>query len=291
MTGYGESRFTIEGVKFHFRVRSLNSRYLETEFNFANEFAWLEARFEPLLRQKFSRGKLQVYLEADRNLPKKVALDKSAVATYKQVLGEFYRKKNISIPIEVLVQMPGVFEMKTTHWQDHLSRFEFYFLRATLKAQRMRTSEGKKIKQWMRPRIRLLMRYNQKINILQERSYTRKKRELRKRFRKLEGGEKAPRAVKLAGNKLWAEAKDELVEYFQADISEEIERLGMHLPEVLKIIDKEANNGKKLEFYFQELLREVNTLTSKTADSQINQLGILMKIEVEKLREQVRNVA
>ena len=292
MTGYGESRFTLEGVKFHFRIRSLNSRYLETEYHLPSELAWFEPSLEDTLKGKFSRGKVQVYLDADRNLPKKVSLDKSVINSYKTLFQDYYKKRNLTIPLDVLVQIPSIFEMKNTDWKESEQRFEFYFLRALLRTQRMRIKEGKKIKQWMRPRIRLLMRYNQKVSILTERSHNKKGRQLRKRFNKMKKSfsDKDKDADKQA-NKMWLEIKDDVLNYFQSDISEEIERLNIHLPEVLKIITKEEASGKKLEFYFQELLREVNTFTSKTADVQINQIGIQMKIEIEKLREQVRNVA
>ena len=96
----------------------------------------------------------------------------------------------------------------------------------------------------------------------------------------------------MQGNrKIWSEIKEDIISRYYTDVTEEIERLNMHLPEVLTTSEGDDETGRRLEFYFQEILREVNTMTSKTGDGEINQLGIQMKIEIEKIREQIRNIA
>ena len=70
MTGYSESSFLLLGVRFTYRLKSLNSKYLEINFSFPHELKWLEIKLEKYIRDKIIRGKIDVFLEADTSLPK-----------------------------------------------------------------------------------------------------------------------------------------------------------------------------------------------------------------------------
>ena len=203
----------------------------------------------------------------------------------------------MNIPLDVLVNIPGAIEVRSKDWRSFESRFEFYYLRALIRCQRMRIREGKKISQWLRGRVRLLSRLNQKIAILQKRAEKNQVKKLRHNYLNLQQEihgkkKKNPDANIVQGNrKIWSEIKEDIISRYYTDVTEEIERLNMHLPEVLTTSEGDDETGRRLEFYFQEILREVNTMTSKTGDGEINQLGIQMKIEIEKIREQIRNIA
>ncbi|MBU1628082.1 DUF1732 domain-containing protein, partial [bacterium] len=74
------------------------------------------------------------------------------------------------------------------------------------------------------------------------------------------------------------------------DIAEEITRLKSHIEQSFKIIKKEDAPGRKLEFMMQELLREANTITAKISNAEIAQMVVDMKVEIEKIREQLLNI-
>jgi len=76
----------------------------------------------------------------------------------------------------------------------------------------------------------------------------------------------------------------------RSDVREEVVRLETHIKRVNALIDKTEPIGQELDFLAQELLRETNTLGSKSKDLQINSLIIDMKVQIERFREQVRNV-
>jgi uncharacterized protein (TIGR00255 family) len=76
----------------------------------------------------------------------------------------------------------------------------------------------------------------------------------------------------------------------RCDITEEIERFNTHLIQVGEIIRKDEPVGRKLDFLMQELNREANTICSKSNHTAITQIGVDMKCEIEKLREQVQNI-
>lgn len=288
MTGYGASSFQMDGVKFFFAIRSINSRYFEVTLNFPPEFRWFEARAESLTRKKIKRGKLDVLLEYEGDLPAESKFNEPLLNSFIDTFRKFYHKKNIQIPMDVLVHLPGIFQVNPKSWRDAGSRFEFYFARALLKMERQRKKEGRAIQSWMKQRIRYLLRLNQKIRILHDRHQKKSEKQAREKLYSIISDKKSLSTGFL--RKLWIESRDEILELYQSDITEEIERLAIHLPEMLNIVEKEEEVGKKLEFYLQEVLREVNTLTSKTHAAEINRLGIAMKVEIEKLREQSRNI-
>src|SRR5262249_40772357 len=89
---------------------------------------------------------------------------------------------------------------------------------------------------------------------------------------------------------IWSERKEEILRSVHNDASEEISRIGMHLERMLEIFKNGESAGRELEFFLQELTRETNTIGAKAQDAEINSLTVLMKTEIEKLREQVRNL-
>ncbi|MBF0587843.1 MAG: DUF1732 domain-containing protein, partial [Magnetococcales bacterium] len=74
------------------------------------------------------------------------------------------------------------------------------------------------------------------------------------------------------------------------DLSEELDRLRVHLGEVSGVLDQHQPVGRRLDFLCQELNREANTLCSKSQDARVSRLGVEIKVLVEKLREQVQNI-
>ncbi|MGN7614379.1 endoribonuclease YicC domain-containing protein, partial [Magnetococcales bacterium HHB-1] len=76
----------------------------------------------------------------------------------------------------------------------------------------------------------------------------------------------------------------------KADVTEEIDRLKVHLGEMRLALGKSEPVGRRLDFLCQEFHREVNTLCSKPQDGEVSRLGVEMKVLVEKLREQAQNI-
>jgi len=76
----------------------------------------------------------------------------------------------------------------------------------------------------------------------------------------------------------------------RSDVDEEISRLGTHLTEVRRILERGGTVGKRLDFLMQELNREANTLGSKASDNEISQTAVELKVLIEQMREQVQNI-
>ena len=76
----------------------------------------------------------------------------------------------------------------------------------------------------------------------------------------------------------------------KSDITEELDRLSIHVEEGIKIIEEEGGHGRRLDFLSQELNRESNTLGAKASTPQLSQQAIDLKVAVEQIREQVQNI-
>ena len=295
MTGYGESSFIVCGIRFSYRFKSLNSKYLEINFYFPTEFKWLENIFEKHVREKIYRGTIDLYLEVESSIPKEPIINENILKEYQNLFNNFYDKKKVTIPIEVLASLPGCLELRVKKLDEYKSKFEYYFMRAIVKLDTTRQREGKKLLQFIIRRFKFLRRLNHKISIIHANDLSIQETLLKKKVLKmfLEDSDQVGLHIKYQEkltNKMWIESKEDLLKMVSSDITEEVDRLKIHFSEIESFILKEDHVGRKIEFYLQEISREVNTITSKSSVVDIKQLCIQMKIELEKIKEQVRNI-
>lgn len=293
MTGFGESSFTLENVRFFFRIRSLNNKFLEIECKIPDSLGWLNPIIESHIRNKFKRGKIEILLEADKSLPVEYLMSSSVISSYEKLFQGYYSKKKFQLSPEIIANLPGLIEQKTKDWRSARSKFEFYFLRAMLKLQRARISEGKRIGLWSLRTIQKLTRLNRKVKQLNIQSVKKRAISTKRKLFDVMTSEKSPAT---GGEialwmKLWKEKKEEILFYLNADTSEELNRVQSHCTKLAQMFGGKEAAGREVEFYLQELLREVNTLVAKSDEIEIIQTGIVMKTEIEKLREQARNLA
>lgn len=288
MTGFGEAAFQLSGTAARIQVRSRNSRFLDIDLQFSEPLQWFEPKALQLAQSRFSRGKIEIQLTLNER-SESIQLNQFVLSQYEQLFQDFYNKKKVNLPLDVLVKLPGVFQKSTEYFKDESNRLEVYFARALLRMERERNREGKKIEAWLRKSLRVLSRQNRKIELLHKRLLVRKTKDFKNNLFYL-----MPDLDKYSGRAIarfiWQENKETLLAQISSDITEEVERIKFHLMELQQVIQSNEPVGKKLEFYSQELLREVNTLTAKTRSTEVNQLGIDMKTEIEKIREQIRNL-
>lgn len=296
MTGYGESHFNLEGVKFSFYVRSLNSRFFEATFNFPSELRWFEGVAGTLLKKRFSRGKIDVILERDVPSPSFSNINVPLLNNYEQIFQRLYNRKRVNIPMDVLIHLPNIFEVKTISWQPFGNKFEFYYLRALARVKRARQKEGKKIRSIINKKIKDIKRLNRKNSIIQKRDLKEQEQLFNQKLEYLIDSNKEFLEKRMNLDRgefmhsLWNIARDDFRHFIQSDSTEEIDRIRMHLEEVAEKMDSEESMGKILEFFFQEVLREVNTVASKTRNIDMNRNAVFMKSFIEEIREQLRNI-
>jgi uncharacterized protein (TIGR00255 family) len=103
--------------------------------------------------------------------------------------------------------------------------------------------------------------------------------------------EKSGGATTISREAIEDRALNEAAAYaIRIDVAEELARLRSHLEEIARLLDKGGEIGKRLEFLIQELLREANTLGSKSTSIEMTTISVDMKVAIEQLREQVQNI-
>ena len=294
MTGYGESHFILLGIRFHYRIKSVNSRFLETEYILPREIKWFELTADKLIKKRFVRGKFAVFLEMDQAIPKEPKLNKNLIQEYQKLFCTIYPKKKAILPIETLVQLPGFFELRSSSLREYNSKIEFHFIKSLLKLEQAQKKEGRNIHRLIKIKLGLMTRTVGKISLLSKQHIEKQEKLAKNKVASME------KMIKQTARSITREdqqisnffnvVKEEFFQFLYNDITEEIDRLNIHLASIIQFIEEEKVIGKKIEFFLQEMLREVNTLTSKTKDMEINLLGIQMKSDIEKIREHARNI-
>lgn len=295
MTGYGESHFSAEGVQIVCAARSLNNRFLDVELNFPNELAWFRAHSEEIIRKRFKRGRIEVSFQSATPLPVDIVFNNDVIIQYERFLSQRLGKKKISLDVRELLQIPGFAEQRVKNWRSYQSKFDFHLMRALIKMQRVRSAEGKRTTRACLTHLRYLTRVQRQIGVLHAQSLRKKILGLRHRiyadfFATSNEPLRNEREKMHVARMIWNEKKDEIVRSVHNDASEEISRIGMHIARMLELFKKGESAGRELEFFLQELQRETNTIAAKAQDADINGLTIIMKTEIERLREQVRNL-
>lgn len=304
MTGYGESHFTVEGVQIVCAARSINSRFLELELNFPAELWWFKSHAEEIIRKRFARGRIEVVFSSATPLPVDIVFNSELAAQFERYIAQQTGKKRVALEPRELLHLPGFLERRVKNWRQYQNKFDFHLLRALIKMQRARKAEGKRTARICLTHLRYLARIQRRVAVLLVQSQKKKHLALRHRIYadlisysadhiKVEKDKSRVGEQRLAmqtAQIIWREHKEELLRLIHNDASEEISRIGMHITRMLEIFRRRESAGRELEFFLQELQREANTIAAKAQDSEINGLTVVMKTEIEKLREQVRNL-
>ena len=294
MTGFGEASEQVDGTHYVVELRSLNNRYFKAVMRLPEELTSLEAELEAALRKQMSRGSITLTVktrQADATATHRV--NDTALLAYLDHLETIQSRvaggdHTSHIDLTALLALPGVLQPLEDE-QSVLNRARPVLLRmlgtAHERLDQMRMCEGRLIaddlqenRGLIRERIEAIQgRAGQVAEAYHDRLRTRIN-ELMARAQ-LDVGE--PDLIRELA--VFAE---------RADISEELSRLGGHLDQFEQIIassgDKPA--GRTLDFVSQELLREANTIASKSNDVEISRAIVEIKGAIDRIKEQVQNV-
>ena len=286
MTGFARVDGSGSGCSWTWEARSLNARGIEMRFRLAAGFEPVEAPARKLAAERFSRGSLAFGLtcrlqaaaryEIDRGLLERLA---NAVA---ECRGETAGNGGGASDIATLLTVRGVVE--TVGDEAPSSERQAGVLRGFAELldelSRARREEGARLKPAVDGHLDEIGRLVSQASELAAEEPRRSADRLRARLRELtETG--------LAEDRL---AQEIAVIAARGDASEELERLRAHLDAVRELIGGGGAIGRRLDFLCQELGREANTLCAKSSTLELTQRGIDLKVEIERLREQIRNV-
>jgi uncharacterized protein (TIGR00255 family) len=288
MTGYGRGEACDETKSFTVEIRSVNHRFCEVVTRMPKSYAALEDRVRKAIQEQISRGRLDVFITVgkfDSGKNKSVTVDKDLALVYYNALRDLAEATGAAADIGVteLARMPDVLVLEEK--QEDLEAVWSVMLAAVRQATEslvtMRQEEGRRLAQDILHRIDKIEQFNNDIAVRAPLVVEDYRERLRQRVQELLGD------VEIDEARLASE-----VAFFadRGNITEEIVRLRSHFKQVRETVKVPEPVGRKLDFLVQELNREVNTIGSKANDSQIANLVIAAKSEIEKIREQVQNI-
>ena len=287
MTGFGTGSAEAEGLRVRAVLRSVNGRFLDLSVRCPGPLQELEPRVRERLQGRLTRGKVTGTIECEETvdsagLPE---LDEKVAERYLSELDRLGRMAGLApAGLEAVARMPGVFRSGSRGpAPEQLEELVAEALdQALSELEEMRRSEGGVLATDLRTRLAAIARLTDDIDRLAAQG----REEVRQRLREKVGALLEPGAID--EDRL---ATEVVLIAERSDITEEIVRLRSHHDRFLETIDQGGEVGRRLNFLLQEMHREINTLSSKSAASGIIHRAVAAKEEVERLREQVQNLA
>lgn len=283
MTGFGVARGRVGRSHIVVEARSLNHRFCEVNLRFPGRYAILEPEVTRLIRQKFSRGKFDLFLKEEmiESEDREISLARKAHKILKRVQKELQLKGDIRL--SDVVAFREVFVSQSPREDADLLKGPLLrFIQKSLGGlSLMRSREGARLQKWFLARAAALEKLLGRIekHALSRGSDYRKR--LERRLKKM--GSPVPiedgRLVQEAA--LMAE---------RADVIEEIVRLRSHLHEFKRFLRESGPIGRKMDFLAQEMGREINTIGSKSQGVLLSHKVIEFKSDLERIKEQIQNI-
>ena len=287
MTGFGRGEASSGTCKFTVEMRSVNNRYRDISIRMPRMISGLEDRLRRLISQNIRRGKIDVFVnceelgERERKITADIGLAGAYIEAAQDIESRFGLRGDISI--STLLRLPDVFRAVDAG-QDENEAWEYLeaAARAALDALiSMREREGIKLIG------DIIVKIDTLVNLLAE-------VEARAPFIVSEYRERLGNRI----NELFSQnipdenriAAEVVLFADRCSIDEEITRFKSHLSQARACCSSDEPVGRKLDFIFQEINREVNTIGSKANDLIIGERVVELKAEAEKIREQIQNL-
>ena len=289
MTGYGEAEGEVNGASYGVEVKAVNNRYLKTIIKLPETAAFLEEDIERLLRSNLSRGTINYVLRLKEAPASELFdIDEAGLAAVMEKLGRIKSSVDVngSIDIGGLLNLPGIVRPALPD-EETAERMKSKVLeisqQAIEKLKEMRAAEGACLEADLNKHCSEM---RQDIERVRERSAA-GVQEYAEKLRKRVDVLLAQAELKLDEEIL---AREVAVYADRSDISEEIARLESHLEQFAQSCRGDGQAGRRLDFISQEMLREANTIASKSSDLEITRCVVGIKCRVDRIKEQVQNV-
>jgi uncharacterized protein (TIGR00255 family) len=286
MTGYGKSVEEKQGKTVSVEIRTLNGKQTDINLRTPAFLKEKEPEIRSFLSNRLVRGKIDVFISYDdqnfKEIPEiDIDVAKHYIKQIRKLQDELGSDDNTDY-LSLIMKMPEVLVTKEKEIDDEVWRFVFSNIeKAAIKVDDFRKQEGEILKNDLTNRIVTIDNLLQRVDGYEKERIVRIKERIQKHISEfLEGTGANPERL-----------EQEMIYYMEKlDITEEKIRLKKHCDYFLEIMEKEENSGKKLNFVAQEIGREINTLGSKANDADLQRIVVLMKDELEKIKEQLYNI-
>ena len=286
MTGYGKSVTTFQDRRICVEIRSLNGKAMDLSTRIAPQFKSREMEIRTLVTSVLERGKVDFSLWIEQgekaDMP---SINQAVVQGYVEQMTELSKSTGVAMPqnlMEVIVRLPEVVARKEVY---DVTDEEWAVVLEGVKAAladvvSFRKQEGEALAKKFRSKISNITELLASVEPFEKERVEKIRARIEESLTKLVG-------VDYDRNRL----EQELIFYIEKlDVNEEKQRLSNHLQYFLSTMDDEKGQGKKLGFIAQEMGREINTLGSKSNHAEMQKIVVMMKDELEQIKEQVLNV-
>lgn len=287
MTGFGNSSLTKEGVHVSSEIKSVNNRYLKLSVRLPDSVARFEAEIEKLIRNRISRGAVQLSIRV-RFLSgqSEYRIDSDLLRSFQRQLAELSDGTTSSASLGDLLSLPGV--VSETELPDEFVNSLWPAVEASLNEaldhfEDFRRREGESMRVDLQKQCEVIETELVQVAALAPQVVMEYRDKILDRVRRLIGDS----SVTISENDVIRE-----VALFadRCDINEEITRLRSHTEQFRRLLNGDTSQGRKLEFIGQEMFREINTIGSKANHVTIALSVVEMKAAIERLREVLQNV-
>jgi len=292
MTGYAQAHAVENGWSLRVSLRSVNHRFLDLHLRVPEGFEPLEPVMRKIVRERLRRGHVDLTVQYEMAGPAAVGVNQEVAAAYLLALKELREKFAMHNEPDLagILRLPGVIGPPVASIENEMERLEAATTKclseALDKLDKMREQEAGHLRQEMTARLAAMQTLVARTDQLAERVRPAFAKRLETRLKELLS--EAP----VDPTRL---AQEAAIAAERSDVAEELARLRSHVQQFEALLAGAADVGKKMDFLLQEMQREANTTLSKTPGSQaegleMTQIGLELKSEIEKLREQVQNI-
>jgi len=290
MTGYSQVKMNADDqLAFTLSLKAVNHRFLDLHLRLPAEMDPFEMKVRRVLKERLHRGHIEVTLSLERSGGAAFSVNRDLVGGYLRTFREVAEEFGVSAEpdLNAVLKMPGA--LNAAESGDAMAAMEKQVTAALEQCierlNLMREEEGRGAALELRERMTHLSSATHEVDQLRGKVLKAYHEKVYGRMQELLGAHADPDRI-LQEAAMLAE---------RSDIQEEVVRMKNHIQHFLSLLDAGGEVGKKLDFLLQEMNREANTLMSKTTGVageawHITGLGLAMKSEIEKAREQVQNL-
>jgi len=289
MTGYGRSEAVMGSRKYVVELKSVNHRYLEISLRMPSVLSPLELETKKKLTEQFSRGRIEAVIRVDSNNHQesegKYELNLPLIRNYYDMLVQL--KHELSLKDDITLGMMTQFRDAFMQSEPNLDiAFIWEELGKVLDGamvalKDMRSKEGENLYRDLMSRTDLIERSLDSVALRSPQVALEYQRRVTERIKELTGGGIVDELRLNQEVAIMAE---------KSDITEEVVRLRSHIHQFEDLLKSDDAAGRKIDFLIQEMIREVNTIGSKSGDLEISRNIVEIKTELAKLREQGQNI-
>lgn len=276
MTGYGQASLADSPLLYEAWVRSVNGRFLEVRLHLPRELQVMESKLRAQVTTVFRRGNIDLSIKVNFANERKwrVEARENLIEAYLKAYRSVSRKLKVKgdIPSDFLFRVPDFFEVKSEDTLGHLNEDLVLEVarKAMMQCQTERQREGQSLKKELHRLIKALEQQTQGL---------------------VEHAESQAKAERLRVRQILNEPQVSAESIFErGDVTEELVRFREHLRSLRALLKGNDTVGKRLDFYCQELGREINTVGSKSLSAKLTEGVVEAKMLIEKVKEQVQNL-